>query len=591
MADLRKWFVVLALVVFAASASAQTQFTCAVTPGSTPVVRDGGIAELVGEAVLQCSGGTTGTTTTTNVQVFLSTNVTSDFVHSIPGLIVRDAAGAIIQVVPGEVAPSSPNNSVLFRNVQLPQGGTAVAPSATVRITNIRVAVPPAVPNSFIPTQVVEFVSTSPFGAVPVNNPPAGTPVAYVQPAFKFDVTDCTGHAAIATTFQQCVSQPQTAGAIQFAVRFTELFPTAFKPVGSESGVTVTGPASSAGGTATTSDTASQGTRFIVRFSNVPAGVSIFVTDREISGASTTGVTALNVPDAKSDGSGGTPGAGGSKAETATCNGDNVVTNTGETAGLLVPAEGTGSNLFAVWEITASDLVNFDTVAFGVSVQFEANTSAGLPALTTTPGAVTGTLAPVTAETYLTATQSTTLPRPRFNAAPQSGTTPFAIVACVTNLLFPYVTSTGGYDTGIALVNTSLDNSTGSEGTPPDQPFATPTQDGPCTVYFFGNMDIAPAVTPTVEHGKLVKFTMTQAPEGATGWPNTAGFEGYVIARCNFQFGHGLAFIVDTHLPGFGSEAYLALVIPDRASATARVPDPFTTCANGGAGCGEQLIH
>jgi hypothetical protein len=64
-------------------------------------------------------------------------------------------------------------------------------------------------------------------------------------------------------------------------------------------------------------------------------------------------------------------------------------------------------------------------------------------------------------------------------------------------------------------------------------------------------------------------------------WANTidgsapvfAGFQGYVIAKCDFQFGHGFAFIVGKYNSGTVfdvAHGYLALVIPDPAI-TARV--------------------
>jgi len=193
---------------------------------------------------------------------------------------------------------------------------------------------------------------------------------------------------------------------------------------------------------------------------------------------------------------------------------------------------------------------------------------------------VNGTLAPTSTDL----TQSQTAPQPRFQLTPQQGTQPFQIVRCVTNLLFPYVTNTGTYNTGMALVNTSKDN------------FGTPTQTGACHLYFFGNMPIAMQTTPTVGAGtvdvryrSLVKFTLTAPPTDSSGnstfTQSTAGFEGYVIARCDFQFAHGFAFIVDQTLPGFGSESYLALIIPDE---TSRQPWPFDFWANSS---GEQLVH
>jgi hypothetical protein len=135
-----------------------------------------------------------------------------------------------------------------------------------------------------------------------------------------------------------------------------------------------------------------------------------------------------------------------------------------------------------------------------------------------------------------------------------------------------------GYDTGIALANTSLDNAGG--GTP----FDTDTQTGKCSLYFFGKISGVKTIvtydTPVVDYGTVWTGLLSLLP-------GTAGFQGYMIARCDFQYAHGFAYIVDQLQFGFGSESYLALVIPDRGLLQGRPPDPFTT---GGTGTGEQLV-
>ena len=57
------------------------------------------------------------------------------------------------------------------------------------------------------------------------------------------------------------------------------------------------------------------------------------------------------------------------------------------------------------------------------------------------------------------------------------------VYVCRTNILFPFVTNQGGFDTGIAISNTSAD------------PFNTATQAGGCTLFAYG--DNAPASVPT----------------------------------------------------------------------------------------------
>ena len=99
-----------------------------------------------------------------------------------------------------------------------------------------------------------------------------------------------------------------------------------------------------------------------------------------------------------------------------------------------------------------------------------------------------------------------------------------------------------GFDTGMAIANTSMDQ------------YGTSTQTGTCTFNFFGTA--APAAVTTaaaVDPGTVyTNLTSVLAP----------GFQGYVIVDCQFQYAHGFAFI--TQIGTFlGTEGYLALIIPD----------------------------
>jgi hypothetical protein len=218
----------------------------------------------------------------------------------------------------------------------------------------------------------------------------------------------------------------------------------------------------------------------------------------------------------------------------------------------LFPADASGSTVTATWEVIANEPSLIESLTFGVDVYYTPSLPT-LPALTgSTPGAIFGTMAPVGTNLYANSSD----PIVRFQDMALQGTSPLTIVPCVTNLLFPYLTSSLQYDTGISIANTTLDN----------PPFATPLQTGPCTLYFFGQQNgavatIAPQVSAAVPAGQLLVFSLTNPP---AGFADLTEFQGYMIARCQFQLAHGLAFIVDTNLPGFGSEAYLALVIPDR---------------------------
>jgi hypothetical protein len=615
MADFRKWFIVLAVMaVTAASAFAQGQFICATSPAVPATLRGGGLTEEVGDVVMNCSGGS-GAPASGSFQVLMpGSAVTNRIGALVPGkgyptnaaLTVEDATtGVPFYTVQGYLQPTVPvdtpasRNVLSFPNVVIPTGS-----NSTVRIANIRVAAP-VVTSTAVATSVFEIISTSPANIIPITN--STQQVGVVFPGLQFGLTDCSGGGAPGLSFQQCtdlnISDGNPTSALTFGVRFTEGFSTAFK---------ILAPTATAGGGnaeftgrtyidtttlnafADVAGTGDHATRLIFTLTNVPAGVTVRVTDRELGSTasvttgSSVGATAINVPGANSDGSGGTKGqtAGGG---VPTCPGyitgsnpaGTVVSNNGTASPTstvhFVTASSSGSTVFAVWEVTDQTLQT-DSLVFGVQVSFVSNPGAGSPALTgTTPPAPAGNFAPQSTVNYADATS----PIPRFATQPIPATPTLSVVPCVTNLLFPYVTSTSGYDTGLAIVNTSKDNGTGSTDNP--APFNTSAQTGDCTVYFFGNNAISPQSTGTVNPGSLVKFTMLSPLPSFT--QATAGFEGYIIARCNFQYAHGLAFIVDTRVPGFGSEAYLALVIPDQGGGR----PPVNFAANGGAG--EQLIH
>jgi hypothetical protein len=609
MADFRKWFLVLAvLAIVALPASAQVPFSCVTNPGQPPLIRDGGLSELVGDVVLQCSGdapiGNTTGIITTNIQIFMSpaqvTNrVKGGTVGECPTGIscVTDALLLVTRSTDGSIFPQPigqavnpytepivgllqsnlttgdvPNtrNSILFPNVTLPYGTTTF-----IRITNVRVAAP-AASNTSLPTQVFELVSTNPFGAFPITNPTQT--VAYVQPPLQFSVRSCSDGSAAITTFQQCISQPTSP--ITFNVKFTEGFALAFKPRGdasqtqpgvtynTESGLVWPAITQAIGGifwAAGTTSLANSGTELMVRFANIPTGVNIWVTTVQTVAGTTGGaspaITAHLVNPS-------------STASTGTACGANTYT------ALQVPiSAGAGS---ATWEVDGVTIgaTAQKSISFGVVVSYTSNTTAGIPGLTgTTPGSVSGTLAPTSTVDYA----STSAAIPRFRDNPTGGQV-FAIVPCVTNLLFPFVTNQAGFDTGIALVNTSLDNSNAPAGAP----YNTPTQHGACTVYYFDGTTSAPApqTTPDIVAGGMSAFTLQGG--GVPGSTSSAqGFQGYIIARCNFQFGHGFAFISDRNTPSLGSQGYLALIIPDTGLGI-RQPSPFTVY---GAGTGEQLTN
>ena len=121
---------------------------------------------------------------------------------------------------------------------------------------------------------------------------------------------------------------------------------------------------------------------------------------------------------------------------------------------------------------------------------------------------------------------------------------------CSTTLLFPFVTNQADYDTGIVISNTSQDE------------FGTTENAGACTIYFYGSMmggGAAPDAYTSDSIAAGEQFLVQLSSEAA-------GFQGYLMARCSFQFAHGLAFLTNGAAGGAPTlgQSYLALVVPAR---------------------------
>ena len=97
-----------------------------------------------------------------------------------------------------------------------------------------------------------------------------------------------------------------------------------------------------------------------------------------------------------------------------------------------------------------------------------------------------------------------------------------------TNLIFPYVTSQAGFDTGIAISNTGTD------------PFGTVGQAGTCTLNWFSAAFTGATATPSIASGTSYTTLVSTTLNNVVG-----GFSGYMIAHCNFPYAHGFAFISD----------------------------------------------
>jgi len=485
------------------------------------------------------------------------------------------AAGTIPTMVSqGGTAPANMYLGLVNAN-QVTFNGIPVLPPVTsggtrvYRMTNIRANVNQlggGLLNGITP--LVASITISGSTALPVNNPiiQAG----FIQPGLATAVTQS------GASFLQCNSVNLVGTAL---LKFSENFGTAFKTRVSPIGVNTTGQTgtptalqnipgtiynsesgfvipnvfniSNVGGFVTQSQIglADYGTRLKAVFNNIPAGVHIFVSLTSLS----TLTSPTGVPPA---GNSTTPFAFLVNGET-TPDGNNTIPALGPTSSVnsnttaiaeVVQNNGSGT---AVWEVLNTNPSAPETLTFGVWTTYTANQSQGTPAIGTitvnqsyapTPGPATFTAA-------AGASASGTLTLPRF-ADTSTARNLLTIQLCQTLLLFPFVTNTNGFDTGIAISNTTTD------------PIGTTPQAGICKLTYYDGTGKFP---PTGINGTdLTKEAPVATGTSAVNLASTLapGFQGYMFAQCNFQLAHGFAFISDLGARNLAM-GYLALVVPN----------------------------
>jgi hypothetical protein len=617
MADFRRWILAFAALVLvlgsAVPASAQNGLTCTASAAVTPTLRHEGFTELTGDIFLNCIGapGATPTPTGTvipqaDISVSLSAPVTSRILSGTATealLLVDDPSPAnqdpclsptnptvACQVLggtpPGQTF-NTPGRFNVFQGINTGGPGSysitflgvPVDPPATTRtyrITNVRIDATAVPAGAAGLSPVFAFVSSSSSTSIQINNP---------QNYVGFVSDGLTVKTSVATSsFLQCLTYPQTAVG---TVTFTEDFATAFKVRGvngttgsltypqttpghvyfTESGLEV----AVTGGESGEADT---GTELQTVISNIPSGVTIYADSYAVSSAST-GVATTGFSDATMISP--VPGTTGGGA---------VAVNTTTSGSVTTYA----SSVTIVWRITNTNTSAIDSLAFNVYAAFTGVPgSPGSPTPNQSVGALSGFSPQL-------AIYSSSGPIPEFSSTVNVATSPttlFSVSLCQTILLFPYVTDFYGFDTGIAISNTSLD----------DLPIGATHQPGACSVTFYGGGAVASTLGTSGTYSSTADTTLTSGliQPGQT-WafsmssidPNynstgTYGTTGYAIAICNFQYAHGYSFVSDTGIRNFAA-AYLALIIPDAP----RSPQPFVCSANGGT-ClgetGEQLVH
>jgi len=514
----------------------------------------------------------------------------------ITGLGVANPGGVVIsggEPYSGATSPTARPN--IFRGIvsgnQVQFIGVPVdAPGTTghriFRITNVRAnASGISAGPSGTPGTIQALISASGSTSVPINNPTQV--VGYVQSGVTFTVrkrSDSTSSPNTSTDIQfpQCNSLSRTSGGgtNAFIAQWTENFPTAFKlraagataylaaPVNqnvpgtiynTESGFyVVSGIPQTGGGTLPiTVGLADTATRLKMVINNIPAGVSVYASLSLLPASLAAGTSAVLLT-----------GENGPVAPATAFNTDfgcgSAMCASGTLSAAQLPV--TNGTAVAIYEVTGANSLSSDPYNAGVWFSWTGNAAQNSPA----PGAgvAVGGLAPTPTglgvSTSTAAAASQTLNIPRFIDVTQSRNI-VQIYVCRTNLLFPYVTNQAGFDTGLAISNTSTD------------PFGTAAQSGSCTLFSYGAN--APASIPT---GNVASGT-TYVTLASTAMPN---FQGYIIAQCAFQFAHGFAFVSD-----FGARnlamGYLALVIPEPGLGSRGTGGQ----GSAGSGTGEGLLN
>jgi len=308
------------------------------------------------------------------------------------------------------------------------------------------------------------------------------------------------------------------------------------------------GSIGAANGTIGEADT---GTELAFSFGSIPAGVVIAVPSTIYLFPTTVTTTAAAA-------------ASGSATLAAAAGATGVATLlSGASGGQLTLSGGAG---VATYEVLLSSPTTLEFAFLPATPAFVSNTATNLPGITTTGATVAVNFAPLS--TVPTAAPASTAAIPRF-CQTHTPVTIFNINACSCDLLFPFVTNQSGYDTGIAIANTSLD------------PFKTPTQSGNVTLNYYGNTTgggAAPAAATTtsvVAAGAELVFTLSGG--GTNGIAATPGFQGYIIAVAAFQYCHGFAFISDAIGTSSAiAEGYLAIQL-DEPSWAAGISGATTT--------------
>jgi len=671
MTAFRRCFLALAVLVVVvgsiAPASAQTApFNCTTT-AAPPRIRYEGVTELVGDILITCTGTPTALNSGfVNIRVYLPGYPVTSRLEAAPDPVTGGApTDALILVQPpyplssydlqtngapvglpgcagsGSAPAGTPGcewqgtwytsdpDAITFNGIPVLPPGTNGA--ITYRITDVRINATQGNNPTGGSTTVPAYVAANPSTALPV------TTSAVTAGFISIGLQTALVNSAVGS-FLQCGTYSNTP---YTTVQFQEGFADAFKQLwtlgdatpgnefggATESGFTSDG----AGGPGTAAPQfgwADNPTQLEAYLTGLPVGVTVVVAGQNVCAAG----SSYCIP--------------GTSVATLTANGDGSNCTVGGAVGpspvtynCVVSSTGT---LDLIWAVQSEVPTMIEVYDFPLWITFTGNPNQGFPAIT--PGTAQATLnffpliaGPSGSELCVTGdavcaagyASAAAAPIPRFvqqNPNQPVSAPSLSVTQCVTYLLYPYVTDVTGFNTGIAISNTSLDPfGTIPAGLSPTGDAYNPSgaQAGTCAVNFYGGQYAGGTFTETSTNigAALSDGSGGQVTSVAAGFPNTGiiapgetwafdvetydsnpgggGFTGYAIATCNFNYAHGYAFVSDLNIEHFAT-SYLALIIPGGNSATAEVrtitPFPCTTGTGmnvgGPSGCppvGEQL--
>jgi hypothetical protein len=543
-------------LAFAGMAYGQAALSC--TPGPTlptnPIeLRSEGATELVSDTTTVCTG--TATTIQGNVTAFISGS-------GVQGISSKGLTGGVSEAILSIIDNSAGGNATVYYYGAISGSqitwGTSTTPvkfptyNFIIQTSNVRVNVTGTYPS--VPQAVTETVFAGTQGVASLFNPTAVT-VGYIRnglavngvatPVYTGAGSSTAGTAGADVSFPVC--QGQTA--IGFTVTATELFAGAFKTAtpatlapyvltpasanipGSESGSLI---ASALNGLTAGTGTANSGTRIKFVFNNIPTNVALAVPTSiavgNISGSNYN--LQLNLTSSET-------GAFSQVAATSGAGTDAATSTTVYGPNWTVPS---GTTTTVIYEVTQANLTVIKSFVLPVQVTYASN-------------AVVAPAGPITVTTSFSPSPATpgaalASPIPTIPYFANTGTVlngaTFAV--CQTTLLFPFVTNQSGFETGIAIANTGLDNLN-----PTGKVTSVATgQAGACTINFYGSVGAEGGAQPT--QPTAANFPSATNKPTTTILPGTthadtltdvAGgpFQGYAIAVCPFLYAKGFAFI------------------------------------------------